>query len=293
MERLINWIRTNWNEESHLGKAKLGAVTALVFLLIASVMPDTKREPVSTPAQSKILQDAVQQAGETYSAYESRVADLEKSGDEARQQAADTDKSYEARVGELETANQSGAKETAEAYQGYEARISQLERERQALLSKMSEAGSLEDTSQEASTTYQKYEVRISELEREKRDLADQMNKLDAGGDAAREAVEAYRDSEAHVTELEQETQAGQEQSSTTYSTYETRIAELERQNKALTDQLAARDERISKLEQGSGAAEPAAMSTDTMELRLQLEAMRATLDQLLKKLAAQSDDAE
>lgn len=268
MERLINWIRTNWNEESNLGKAKLGAVTTLVFLLIASVMPDTKREPVSTPAQSKALQDAAQQAGETYSAYESRAADLEK-------------------------ANQSDAKEAAEAYQGYEARISQLERERQALLSRMSEVGSLEDAGQEASATYQKYEARISELEREKRDLADQMNKLDAGGDAAREVAGAYRSYDARVTELEQETQTDQEEASTTYSTYESRIVELESQNKALTDQLAARDERITELEQSSGAAEPVAMSTETMELRLQLEAMRATLDQLLKKLAAQSNEAE
>lgn len=293
MERLINWIRTNWNEESNLGKAKLGAVTALVFLLIASVVPDTDRQPVSSPAQSKSIQEAAQQAGETYSAYESRVTDLEKAGDEAKQQAAETYQSYESRVGELEAANQSGAKESAEAYQGYEARISELERERQALLSKMSDTGSQEDASQEASAVYQNYEARISELEREKRDLADQMDKLDAGGDAAREAAEAYRGYEARVTELEHETQVGQEQASTTYSTYETRIADLERLNKELADKLAAREQRITELEQGAGAAEPAAMSTETMELRLQLEAMRATLDQLLKKLASQSGEAE
>lgn len=268
MERLISWIRTNWNEESNLGKAKLGAMTALVFLLIASVLPDTDRQPVSMPAQSKALQEATQQASDTYSTYESRV-------------------------GELETANQSGAKEAAEAYQSYEARISQLERERQALLSKMSDAGSLDDASQEASAAYQNYEARISELEREKRDLADQMNKLDAGGDEAREAAEAYRDYEARVTELEYETQSSQEQASTTYSTYETRIADLERLNKELADRLIAREQRITELEQGAGAAEPAEMSTETMELRLQLEAMRATLDQLLKKLAAQSGEAE
>lgn len=266
MERLISWIRTNWNEESNLGKAKLGAVTALVFLLIASVLPDTDRQPVSTPAQSKALQEATQQASDAYSTYESRV-------------------------GELETANQSGAKEAAEAYQSYEARISQLERERQALLSKMSDAGPLDDASQEASAAYQSYEARISELEREKRDLADQMSKLDAGGDEAREAAEAYRDYEARVTELEHETQSGQEQASTTYSTYETRIADLERLNKELADKLTVSEQRITELEQG--AAEPVAASTETMELRLQLEAMRATLDQLLKKLATQSGEAE
>lgn len=267
MDRFSNWIRANWNEESNIGKAKLGALAALIFLLIASILPSNERPPANTPVQDRTLQDAAQQAGETYS-------------------------QYEARVGELEEEKNSGAKQAAEAYQGYELRIGQLERERQALLSKMSETGSQDSDTQEAAAAYRDYEARISALEREKHELSEQMNKLDAGGDAAREAAEAYSQYEARITELEQETQQGQQQASTTYSSYETRVADLERQKKALTDQLAARDQRIAELEQGT-ATGASGVSIETMELRLQLEAMRATLDQLLKKLGTASNEAE
>ena len=82
-------------------------------------------------------------------------------------------------------------------------------------------------------------------------------------------------------------TQSGAEAASATYSTYEARIAELERANQTLNEQLAARDKRIAELEQGGAAAGASSDDTTTnMELRLQLQAMRANLDALLKKLA-------
>lgn len=267
MDRLFNWIRTNWTEESNVGKAKLGAIAALIFLLIASVLPEVERQSVPSQNQAENAQDTARQAGETYSQYEARVAELEKE-------------------------KQAGAKEAAAAYQGYEARIAQLEHEREALEKKMSEVGSLDTATSEASAAYHDYEARVSALEREKRDLVEQMNKLEAGGDAAREAAEAYRNYEARVAELEKETESGQKQAAETYNTYEARIAELERENKALSDKLAERDQRIARLEQGAGNG-PDASSSETMELRLQLEAMRTTLDQMLKKLAAQTGESE
>lgn len=267
MDRLFNWIKTNWTEESNVGKAKLGAIAALIFLLIASVLPEAERQ-VEVQSQVESDQDAARQAGETYAQYEARVAELEKE-------------------------KQTGAKEAAAAYQGYEARIAELEHEREALEKKMSDAGSMDSATEEASAAYRDYEARVSALEREKRDLAEQMNKLEAGGDAAREAAEAYRQYEARVAELEKETQTGQKEAAATYSTYETRIAELERENKALNDQLADKDQRIAELEQGTGATGQIAPSTETMELRLQLEAMRTTLDQMLKKLGGPAGEAE
>lgn len=265
MSRIVDWIRNNWNEESNVGKAKLGAVAALIFLLISALLPDTTgRVPLTAPATVPAeTADAERQAAETYTSYESRV-------------------------GELERDAQRGADEAAEAYRGYEARIAELERERTELLAKREEAGPIEDASEEVAATLRAYEARVIELENEKREIEAQLAKLDAGGDAAKEAAAAYRDYEARIAQLEQETESGAKAASTTYSTYEARIAELERVNQELNAQLAARDRRIAELEQGGAAPVD---STAVMEVRLQLEAMRANLDALLKKLAPAQEE--
>lgn len=169
MNFILEWIRTNWNEESNVGKAKLGTVAALFFLLIASLLPDSGREPV--PVSPSVSIDNA------------------------------------------------------------------------------------------------------------------------AGSDAARQAAEAYASYEARVGELERETQAGAGEAAETYASYEARVAELERVQQALRGELAAKDLRIAELErrlegaEASGDADGEAAGTANMELRLQLEAMRAALDQLLKKL--------
>lgn len=260
MSRFVDWIRNNWNEESNVGKAKLGAVVALIFLLISALLPDTTgRVPLTAPATVPAdTADAERQAGEAYSGYESRV-------------------------GELEREAQRGADEAAEAYRGYEARVAELERERTDLLAKREEAGPIEDASDEVAATLRAYESRVIELEREKQDIEGQLAKLDSGGDAAQQATAAYRDYETRIAQLEHETESGAKAASSTYSSYESRIAELERANQALSEQLSARDKRIAELEQGGGTP---ADSTTVMEVRLQLEAMRANLDALLKKLA-------
>ncbi|HEY9198637.1 MAG TPA: hypothetical protein VIR60_04655 [Gammaproteobacteria bacterium] len=264
----MNWIRTNWNEESNVGKAKLGAVIVLIFLLIAALLPDTGgRVPLIAPVTTATDEDA------------------------AEREAAATYSSYEARVSELERDAQRATEEAAEAYRGYETRIAELERERTELLAKQIEAGPLDQASEEVAATIHAYETRVGELEREKREIEAQLGKLDAGGEAAKQAAAAYRDYEARIAELEQETRSGSAEASTAYSTYEARIAELERANQALNEQLAAKDRRIAELEQGGaapGSATDAASgdSAANMEVRLQLEAMRANLDALLKKLA-------
>lgn len=265
MSRIVAWIRNNWNEESNVGKAKLAAVAALIFLLISALLPDTTgRVPLTAPATMPAdTADAERQAGEAYSSYESRV-------------------------GELEREAQRGAEEAAAAYRGYEARVAELERERTELLAKREEAGPVENATEEAAATLRAYEARVIALENEKREIEAQLAKLDAGGDAAREAAAAYRDYEARIAQLEHETASGAKAAASTYSTYEARIAELERANQTLSEQLAARDRRIAELEQGGAAA---ADSTAVMELRLQLEAMRANLDALLKKLAPAQEE--
>lgn len=264
MSRIVNWIRTNWNEESNVGKAKLGAVIALIFLLIAALLPDTGgRVPLIAPVTTATDEEAAgREAAETYSGYEARVSELERDAQRATEEAA-------------------------EAYRGYETRIAELERERTELLAKQIEAGPLDQASEEVAATVHAYETRVGELEREKREIEAQLGKLDAGGEAAKQAAAAYRDYEARIAELEQETRSGSAEASTAYSTYEARIVELERANQALNEQLAAKDRRIAELEQGDAA--PGAASGDSaanMEVRLQLEAMRANLDALLKKLA-------
>lgn len=83
MNSIIEWIKTSWNEESNVGKAKLAAVVALVFLLIASLLPDAGREPALVSPSTGIHDaagigpDAARQAAEAYAGYEARVAELE------------------------------------------------------------------------------------------------------------------------------------------------------------------------------------------------------------------------
>lgn len=258
MNAVVEWIKRNWNEESNVGKAKLAAVTALVFLLIASLLPDRGHEPaLVSPAAD--------------------AADVTGTGPEAARQAAEAYASYEARVGELERETQAATDQAAAAYASYEARVAELERERTELIAKQEEAGSLEDASAEVAETIRAYEARILELEDEKRALAAEMAKLEAGGEAARQAAEAYASYEARVGELERETRIGAGEAARTYASYEARVAELE-------SELAARERRIVELERrlASGGEDGGAAN---QELRLQLEAMRATLDQVLKRL--------
>lgn len=265
MSRILNWIKNNWNEESNVGKAKLGAVAALIFLLIASLLPDTRgRVPLTAPATMP---------DETAA---------------AEHQAAEAYSSYESRVGELEREAQRGVDEAAEAYRGYEARIAELERERTELLARQAAAGPIENASEETAAAIRDDQARVSELENEKRDIEAQLAKLGAGGEAAKEAAAAYRDYEARIAQLEHETASGTKAAASTYSTYEARIADLERANQTLAEQLAAKDKRIAELEQGGAAP---ADSTAMMEVRLQLEAMRANLDALLKKLAPAQEE--
>jgi DNA repair exonuclease SbcCD ATPase subunit len=212
MDRITNWVRANWNEETNVGKVKLGVIAVLIFIVLAALLPDAGRVPLGVP------------------------------------------------VDEIEA----GA-ETAEAYRSYEARIAELERERQELQNRITEVGPIEQASAEAAAAYRAYEERISELEREKRDLTAQMARLEADGEVTQSA--AAGDDGARVVKTTQP--------------YGLRIAELERENRRLLEQIAERDRRIAALEQG---ADPQA-TTDNMELRLQLRALRANLDELLKRL--------
>lgn len=208
MNSIFEWIRTNWNEESNVGKAKLGAVAALIFVLIAALLPDRGHEPALVSPSSGV--------------------------DKAAEAEADA------------------ARQAAAAYSSYEARVAELERERAELIARQSEAGPLDEASEEVAATIRAYAARISELEQEKRELTGEMARLEAGGEA--------------------------------YAGYAARIAELELAHQALIDQLASKDRRIAELERrlASGGEDG---GVGNMELRLQLEAMRATLDQLLKKL--------
>ena len=129
------------------------------------------------------------------------------------------------------------------------------------------------DAAKEAADAYAAYEARVGELEQE----------LKTGTEAAAEIYGSY---EARVGELEQETQVGKDQAAATYTTYESRIAELERQNKALAERLAAKEQQLAAVQQGAATA---VSPTVNMEMRLQLEAMRSTLDQMLKKLERDS----
>ena len=258
MNALIEWIKRNWHEESNVGKAKLAAVAALIFLLIASLLPDRGREPALLSPVAEMDEAAV-------------------AGPEAARQASEAYTSYEARVGELERETQAATDLAAAAYASYEARVAELERERTELVAKQQEAGSLEEASAEVAETIRAYEARIVDLEAEKRELEGEMAKLEAGGEAARQAAEAYASYEARVAELERETQAGAGEAAQTYASYEARVAELEAE-------LAARERRIAELERrlADGGDDG---DTANQELRLQLEAMRATLDRLLNKL--------
>lgn len=211
MDRITNWVRANWNEETNVGKAKLGVIAVLIFVLLAALLPDAGRVPLGVPV------DEIE-------------ADAEK----------------------------------AEAYRSYEARVAELERERQELQNRITEVGPIEKASEEAAAAYRSYEARISELEREKLDLAEQMARIEADREEARDASGG---------------DAGTRVGATTQP-YGLRIQQLERENQRLHEQLAQRDQRIAALEQG---ADPQA--TTTMELRLQLLALRASLDELLQRL--------
>ena len=214
MDRITNWVRANWNEETNVGKVKLGVIAVLIFILLAALLPDAGRVPLGVP------------------------------------------------VDEIEA----GA-ETAEAYRSYEARIAELERERQELQNRITEVGPIEQASAEAAAAYRAYEERISELEREKRDLTAQMARLGAGGETKTQSAAAANGSAGAVK---------------TTQPYGLRIAELERENRRLQEQIAERDRRIAALEQG---ADPTQATTYNMELRLQLRALRANLDELLRQL--------
>ncbi|MFA7387101.1 MAG: hypothetical protein WCZ87_05515 [Thiohalobacteraceae bacterium] len=159
------------------------------------------------------------------------------------------------------------ARQAAEAYRGYEMRIGELERERQELQNRLTEAEPIEQAGTEAAEAYRGYEARIAELEQEKRELARKMIALEAGGAAADAAQQEPGD------------QPGAGQASRPYGV---RIAELERENRRLLEQLAERDRHIAALEQG---VDPAQATANTMELRLQLLALRANLNEVLRRL--------
>jgi len=213
VNRIFEWIKASWNDESNVGKAKLAAVAALLFLVIASLLPDP--EPgIEVPDRGAVVREDVD-------------------GDAARQ-AAQTYDSYEARIGELERESRSAEEQAAAAYHGYEARVAELEQERLQLQARLDEYEPGATAATEAADAYRSYEVRIGELEQEKRILAEQMAKLEAGGDAAREAAAAYASYAARVAELEEAMASGAREAAETYDNYTARIGELERANAAL-----------------------------------------------------------
>ena len=226
MKSLTDWIKATWNEESNVGKAKLAAIAALLFIVIAALLPDAGRVPLGVPVE-EVESDA-----------------------EAAQQAA-------------------------EAYHSYELRIGELERERQELQNRLTEAEPIEQAGDEAAEIQRGYEARIAELEEEKRELVRKMGNLEAAGAVAGSA---------------QQGPAGPPGAAQSSRPYGVRIAELERENRRLVEQLAERDRHIAALEQG---VDPAQAAADTMELRLQLLALRANLNEVLRRLGEAETGAE
>jgi hypothetical protein len=222
MDKFTNWIRTTWNEESNVGKAKLGAIAVLFFILLAALLPDAGRVPLGVP------------------------------------------------IDEIEAETE--AAQRAAAYRKHEARVAELERERQELENRLTEAGPIEQADAEAAAVYRSYEARIIELDREKRELTERMARLEPGDETTQSAAAA--DSGAGTVKTTQP--------------YGLRIAELERENHRLQEQIAERNRRIAALEQG---ADPTQATTSNMELRLQLRALRANLDELLKRLGETEGD--
>lgn len=271
MDRILDWIKTNWHEESNMGKAKLGALVALVFLLISSMLPDSDEDSLSQELAGVPVVETQQDT-------------------EASRQAADAYANYEARVGQLEREAQSAVKEASAAYQGYETRVAELERERLKLQAKLDAAGDLSKASKEAAETYRSYERRVAELEQEKRRLQEAMAQLETQG--SQQAAQAYADYEARVTDLEREKSTGQQQAKQTYAQYEARVAALEQENQALSKRLAAAEQalagktqRLAELEaSGRIYPQPAPAS---VELKRQLQTLRTQLDQVLKQLEA------
>ncbi|MFN2309607.1 MAG: hypothetical protein ABR553_07710 [Gammaproteobacteria bacterium] len=100
MHSILEWIKTNWNEETHLGQAKLAALAALIFLLIASLLPDYGHAPaVPVPAATVEGGEAVaRQAAAAESSAAARVAELERAHQALREQLAAKDR----RIAELE-----------------------------------------------------------------------------------------------------------------------------------------------------------------------------------------------
>ena len=128
----------------------------------------------------------------------------------------------------------------------------------------------------EAAEAYQAYETRIAELEQEKAALEKE---------AAQQAAEAYRSYETRIGELEHERESlagkmadidrAEQEAAAAYQSYESRVAALERENEALR-------KRIRELEATAPAVDP--------DLRLKLEALRGTLDQILATLPPPAD---
>lgn len=322
MDQFLDWIKTNWHEESNMGKAKIGALAALLFLLISSMLPDSNKDSLTQELSGAPANDAVeidaeakQQAAATYSQYEARVTELEHDVKSAEQEATATYDSYATRVGELEQDAKLAAEQAAAAYQGYETRIGELERERVQLQSKLAAQSDMKGASRQAAAAYQGYEARIAELEQEKRTLQGEMQKLRSSdraqvaeayasytarvtelehekAAARREAAQTYGQYEARVTDLEREVKTGEREAASTYAGYEARVADLEKENRRLSERLtaaekalAAKTQRIAELE-GSGRVYPnGATAGVNPEVKRQLEDLRGDLDRLLKQL--------
>ncbi|WP_297527480.1 hypothetical protein [Thiohalobacter sp.] len=266
---LIAWLKDNWHEESNIGKAKLAGLALLVFLLFAALLPSGEAPPAAGGDGAAPADTGSQAVGE--SAPEPTAA----------AQAADAYRAYEARIAELErekaALEKEASQQAAEAYRSYEARIGELERERESLAGRMADIGPVEEASKEAADAYRAYEARIAQLEREKESLE---------REAARQAAEAYRNYEARIAELEREREVlaekaaeldrAEAEAAETYRSYESRVAELERENEALR-------KRIRELEAAAGGT-AAAPAVDP-DLRLRLEALRGTLDDILATL--------
>lgn len=262
---ISGWVRTNWNEETNLGKAKVAGIGLLVYLFVLTLVPGEKTdvpEQADVVAQSGVL-DEVQEADETLGS--------------AAEQASEAYDSYAARVTELEVekrAEQAQATEqVVKAYESYEARIGELEKEKKELTEKTELAPALDDAANQASEAYDGYEARISDLQKEKSEEVEE---------AAKQASEAYEGYEARIGELEQEKKVelseAAEEVVDIYASYEARIAELEGENKVLTN-------RIAELEQAQVNADSSKPSPDAETLKKQLQLLKAALESVVQQL--------